>query len=160
MRIHFVLRIPDGLEVAEGLHQFRTKHLRKQRAAGLSVAVFSRKRAPVFHDQVGGALNELGIVPDSLLGEQIEADLHVDAAMAEVTVVRRLIVVGIQQLTQFPQVGAKPVRSNGGVVPSFEARRHAGPAAGRPRSGLANAPHGFRLGLCIKTHVRGIRKPR
>src|SRR5438034_5201054 len=38
---------------------------------------FSRKRAPVFHHQVGGALNKLGIVPDSLFAEQIEADLHV-----------------------------------------------------------------------------------
>src|SRR5206468_5893129 len=126
------------------------------RAAGLSVAVFSRKRAPVFHDQVGGALNELGILPDSLFGEQIEADLHVDAAVSKVTVPRRLIVVGIQEPAQFPQVGTKPVRSNGGVVPSFEARRHAGPAAGGPRSRLANAPHGFRLGLCVKTHVRWI----
>ena len=77
---------------------------------------------------------------------------------AEMTVVRRLVVVRIQQLPQFPQVGAKPVRSNRGVVPSFPSEAACRARRPRPRSGLADAPHGFRLGLGVKTNVRGIRE--
>ncbi len=42
--IHAVVRIPEGLEFAEGLHELGPEHLGQQRRAGLAVAVLAAER--------------------------------------------------------------------------------------------------------------------
>ena len=41
VRVELVRGVPDALEVAEGLHQLRPEHLREQRAACLTISVFT-----------------------------------------------------------------------------------------------------------------------
>ena len=67
VRIHAVVRVPDGLELRERLHQLRPIHFGKQRAARLPVAVLAGKRAAVAHHQVRRALDELAIARESRL---------------------------------------------------------------------------------------------
>ena len=50
---------------------------------------------------------------------EVEADLHVDAAVAEVAVERRSVVVVVQQRAQVAQVGAELLRRDRRVVPAF-----------------------------------------
>ena len=52
--VHLVVRVPDGLELAEGLHQLRPEHLGKQLGARLAVAVLAREGAAVANHQIGG----------------------------------------------------------------------------------------------------------
>ncbi len=67
MRIQFVLRIPDRLELAEGVHQFRTEHLGQQSAARLPVAVLAGERTSIADDQVGCPFDKLAILADARL---------------------------------------------------------------------------------------------
>src|SRR3546814_7136581 len=53
-----LLRIPDRLELAERLHQFRAIHLRQQARAHLTVAMLAGQRAAVTEDQIGGLVHE------------------------------------------------------------------------------------------------------
>ena len=65
-RIHAVLRIPQGLELAECLHQIGAKHLGQQGGPGLTVAVFARERAAMSQDDVGGLIDEAAVFGDAL----------------------------------------------------------------------------------------------
>ena len=72
--IHLPCRIPNRLELAEGLHQFRAKHFRKQFGARLAVAVLAGERAAVADHQVGGLFHELAELGDAVFRLQIEID--------------------------------------------------------------------------------------
>ena len=47
VRVHLIVRVPDGLEFNKGLDQLGAEHFGKQCAAGLSVAMLAGKRAAV-----------------------------------------------------------------------------------------------------------------
>ena len=146
VRIHPVARIPDRLELGKRAHELRAEHLRQQCAARLTVAMFSGKRTAVPNHQVGPAIDELGVLPDAVFRLEIEADLHVDAAMAEMPVERRLIFVLVQQLAKVAQVRPEAFRCNRCVVPSFPPRKRSRYCRSGARTRLANLPD--RLGLC------------
>ena len=56
--IHAVVGIPERLELAKGLHQFRPEHLGQQRGARLAVAVLAAERSAKAEHQIGGAVEE------------------------------------------------------------------------------------------------------
>ena len=59
--VHAVVRIPEHLELAEGLRQLGAEHFGQQRRAGLAVAVLAGERAAEGDDDVGGAIDELAV---------------------------------------------------------------------------------------------------
>src|SRR3546814_6680763 len=79
-RIHALLRIPDRLELAERLHQFRAIHLRQQARAHLTVAMLAGQRAAVTEDQIGGLVHEAAPLADAVRRADIEVDATVHAA--------------------------------------------------------------------------------
>src|SRR5579871_5765140 len=85
-RIHLPVRIPGGLELAEGFHQLGTEHLGKKLGAGLSVAVLARERSTITDDEIGGFFDEASIFGDAFFRFQIEVQARVDAGMPEVSV--------------------------------------------------------------------------
>ena len=123
------------------------EHLRQQRAARLAVAVLAGERAAVAHHQIRRALDELAVLANAGFALQIEADLHVNAAVAEVAVVRGLVAVLVEQRAEIAQIGAR-------ASPARPPRRPTLPSVGpcrarrrRARPGLANLPHRLRLAL-------------
>src|SRR3546814_13445430 len=82
-RIHALLRIPDRLELAERLHQFRAIHLRQQARAHLTVAMLAGQRAAVTEDQIGGLVHEAAPLADAVRRADIEVDATVNAARSE-----------------------------------------------------------------------------
>ncbi len=74
------------------------EHLRQQRGASLSVAMFAAERPAELQHQIGGAFNELAEFAQSLLGAKVEVDAHVYAALAIVAVERTAISVLGHQL--------------------------------------------------------------
>ena len=87
-RIHAVGRVPQRLELAEGLHQLRPKHLFEESATRLAVAVLAGERAAERDDQVRCAVDELAIVGDALRRAEVEVDALMHATLAEVAVER------------------------------------------------------------------------
>jgi hypothetical protein len=63
--IHLPIGIPERFEFAEGLHQFRAKHLRKQLAAGLTIAVLAGDGATVADHEIGGLFHKLAELGDA-----------------------------------------------------------------------------------------------
>ena len=57
--VHAVVRVPEDLELAEGLHELGAEHLGQQRGAGLAVAMFAGERAAEAEHDIGGAVDEL-----------------------------------------------------------------------------------------------------
>ena len=84
--VHAVGGVEDALEGTEGFHQLFAEHLRKERAAGLAVAVFAGERAAVGESDVGGVVHELTKFENTGGGFEVEVEAHVDAALAEVAV--------------------------------------------------------------------------
>ena len=72
-------------------------------------------------------------------GVQVEADAAVDAALAEVAVERRIVVVLVEQLAQVAQVCGRPFPAARPSLPS-RARCRAGPAPRRSSPGRPRAP--------------------
>src|SRR6185437_642026 len=110
------------------------------------------KRASMTDHQVSSALNEAGIVADAGLAQQIKTHAHVNAAMAEVSVERGLIVVFIQQLSYSAQIAAEFFRCDRRVVPSFPFRRSPGRKCSGTRSGFTNLPN--QLCFCAGVNAR------
>ena len=86
---------------------------------------------------------------------QIEADLHVDAAVAEVAVERRLVVVFVQQRAQVAQVRAQLLRRDRRIVPPFPVERRARGRRRGARARLADLPHRLRFAGRVETHRSG-----
>ena len=110
--------------------------------------MLARKRAAIAHHQIGGALDEFAVIANAGFAFQIEADAHVNAAVPEMAVERRVVVVFVEQLADVAQVGAQFFRRHRRIVPSFpfaaarRARRR--PRAGRTR---ASSTRGFASAL-------------
>jgi hypothetical protein len=84
--VHLPLRIPESLELAEGVHQLRPEHLLQQRRAGLSIAMLAGERAAVRGHEIGRLVDERPELRDAFLRRQVEIGARVDAAVAEVAV--------------------------------------------------------------------------
>src|SRR6185437_12801890 len=110
------------------------------------------KRASMTDYQVGGAINEGGVVANSGLAQQIKTHAHVDAAMTKVSIERGLIVVFIQQLAYSAQVATEFFRCDRRVVPSFPFRRSPGRKGSGTRSGFTNLPN--ELCFCAGVNAR------
>ncbi len=140
--VHPVVRVPDCLEFAEGLHQFLAVHHRQEFGLGLAVAVLARQRAAVLDDQFGGLAQETAPDLDALGGTRVEGDAGVDAAVAEVSVERGLVAVAVDQCLEFAQVVAEAQRIDRGVFPADDRIRFIGmdgQRGGRGR-GFADGP--------------------
>ena len=92
-RIHFILRVPDFFEFAKRLDQFLAEHDRQQIRFRLSVAVFARNRTAQTHDQFRRLAHKFFVMLDSVLGFQAEFDARVNAAVAEMSVKRTMIII-------------------------------------------------------------------
>ena len=140
-RVHPVARVEDGLELAERPDQLGTEHPRQQLAPRLAVAVLAGQRAAVGDHQVGRVLHERAVGGDALRGAQLERDPGVHAALPEVPVQRRaLVVVALQQLAEVPQVVAEPLGRDRGVLPAFVRLVLARRVGGRAQARLAHVP--------------------
>ena len=91
---------------------------------------------------------------------EVEAHLHVNAAVAEVPVERRLIVVFVEQRAQLPQVRSQLLGRDRRIVPAFPARERPGNGRCRARSRLSDLPDGFGLGRVVDPRQRSIGQPR
>src|SRR5579864_5596456 len=63
-----------------------------------------------------------------------------DAALAKMTVKRRIVAVLVVQLPELAQVVADIFRRYRGILPSWPGIRFAGNEGGRPQAGFANLP--------------------
>src|SRR5256885_14465157 len=103
MWIQLVAGIPERLELAKGIHQLRSEHLRQQRTTRLAISMLNGERSAIAHDQIGRPIDESGVLSNSHLALQIETDLHVDTSVAEMTVVGRVVPVLVQQPPEISQ---------------------------------------------------------
>src|SRR5215203_770987 len=138
--VHPVAGVPDGLELAEGLHQLFAEHAGEQLASLLAVAMLAGERAAVSGHEVRRLLEERAVPADSLRAGQVEVDAGVEAALSEVAVEGGAIAVAAQEGLQVSQVGSEPVRGHGRVLPAGPGIAEAGIAGGRPHGGLAHLP--------------------
>src|SRR5581483_5481833 len=90
-RIHPVIRIPQHLELTEGLNKLGSEHLGQQRGARLAVAVFALERTAEAQHQVGSALNELAKRANTLFGAEVEVRPQMSASLAKVSIDRRAV---------------------------------------------------------------------
>ncbi len=86
--IHAIVRVPERLELAEGLDELRAEHFGQEGGARLAVAVFAGERAAEGADDIGGALDELAEFAHALRSREVEIDAGVHAALAVVAVER------------------------------------------------------------------------
>ncbi len=138
-RVHHAVGVPDRLELAERPDQLLAVHRGEQRAPGLPVAVLAGERAAVPGDEPGRAVEELAPLGHPVRGAEAEVDPAVDAALAEVTVERGLVVELLEQGAEVPQVVADLVRRHRGVLPAGVGRR-ASPGRGPWRPARTPAP--------------------
>ncbi len=129
-RIHLPIRIPCRLELTESLDEFRSKHLRKQFGARLAVAVFAGERTAVADDKIGGLFHKLSEPGDAVFRLQIEVQSRVDAAVAEVSVERALVVETLHQAAEIAKICAEFFGSHGRVLPAFPVGRLSGDVRG------------------------------
>src|SRR5450755_4018852 len=80
-RIHLPIGIPQQFELAEGLHQFGTKHLGQKFAARLPVSMLTRDGATVADYEVGSLLHKLAEFSDAFGRFEIVVHARVDAGM-------------------------------------------------------------------------------
>ncbi len=64
--IHAVVRVPERLELAEGIDELGAEHFGQQSGARLAVAVLAGERAAEGEDEIGGALDEFAEVAHAL----------------------------------------------------------------------------------------------
>src|SRR5688500_11750143 len=125
VRVHPICRVPRSFELAERAHEIVAEHFRQQRAARLSVAMLARQRSAVAENEIGPAIDELRVPPDTVLALEVEAHLHVNAAVTEMAVERRLIVVFVEQGAQLAQVWSQLLRRDRRIVPTFPTGKRA-----------------------------------
>src|SRR5687768_5318717 len=158
VRVHPVCRIPRGFELAERAHEIVAEHFRQQRAARLSVAMLARKRSAVADNEIGPAIDELRVPPDTLLAFEVEAHLHVNAAVTEMAIERGLIVEFVEQGAQIAQVWSQLLRRDGRIVPTFPAGKRAWNSGGGSWSRLSDFPDSFGFTTVVDPRQRSIRQ--
>src|ERR1035441_628514 len=102
-RIHLPIGIPKRFELAEGLHQFRAKHLRQKLAARLPVSMLTRDGATVADYEVGGLFHKLAEFSNAFRRFEIVIHARVDAGMTEMSVERTVVVMRLHELAQVAQ---------------------------------------------------------
>src|SRR5690242_8490535 len=156
-RVHFPIRVPDGLELAKCFHQLGPKHLVKKLGARLAVAMFAGKRTAVPHDQIGCLFHERPKFLNASRRFEIESHTAVNAALSKVPVEGGLVVIFRIKPEKVAKVCTHLCGRNGRIFPSF-------PCMGFTRNErvcaereLANAPDFFLLGgIYEHPHVRWI----
>src|ERR1039457_992126 len=84
-RVHFPIRVPKRLELAESLHEFRPKHFWKQFAAGLAISMFTGDRAPVADHEIGGLFHKPPELANTFSRLEIVIHARMHTGMAEVS---------------------------------------------------------------------------
>ena len=135
------MRVPDGLELAEGGHQLLAVHDGQEFAPRLAVAVLARERAAVGHHQLGRLVHEAPELLDPVGGLEVEVDAVVDAALAEVAVEHAVVAVLVHERAQIAQVGAHLVGRHAGILPPGPLPLLPGRVGAGADAGLADLPH-------------------
>ena len=158
------VRVPERLQLAEGLRQLRAKHALGEGAAHDPVAVFAAEGAAELEHEVGDLRGQgFGRVePDSAL--QVDNRPDVDAADAGVAVVARTQAVRPHGPVEAPYVLRQPLRSDRRVLHESGRPGVAAAAHEQAEAGLAHAPHsrlrsGFQgrhhgVGSAVRDEVR------
>src|SRR3546814_8767106 len=91
-------------------------------------------------DLVGGVIQEGAVFVDSASACQVEIDAHMHAAAAEMAVEGASVAVAVQECAKLAQIGADPIGSNRGVLPSPPGIGLPGHMRGGTETGFANFP--------------------
>ncbi len=150
VRVHLVLRVPDRLELAEGVHQLGPEHLRQERRLGLPVAVLARDRPAVPADHVGRLIQVRAEMPDALDRLQIEVDPRVDTPLAEVSIQGAVVAVLLEELAEVDEVILELVGMDGRVLPPLPGVLVAGDPRGCAEARLPHFPQVLLLGLVVE----------
>ena len=124
--VHLPIRVPDPLEFAKGLNEFRAKHAIEQFGARLAVAVLSGNGSAVAHHQVGGFFHKPAKFGNTSGRLQIEVHAIVNATIPEVPVQCAAIVERLHHPQQIAQVSPKFLRSDRGIFPALPGQRFTG----------------------------------
>ena len=116
--------------------------------------MLSGKRAAIADHEIRSAFHEFAVIANAGFALQIETHPHVNAAVSEMPVERRVIVVLVEKLADITKIGAHFFRSYRGVIPAFPFRRRPGRRGRRARTGFAYLPDPLGLAIGIKTNVR------
>ncbi|HEY1276253.1 MAG TPA: hypothetical protein VGF25_15175 [Thermoleophilaceae bacterium] len=158
MGVHAPFGVPDPLHLSEGVHELAAVHALEQLAARLAVAVLAGQRAAVLHDEVGGVVEEAAPLADPAGALQVEVDPAMGAAVAEVPVHRRAVLVAPEQALEAAQVGAEPFGRHGGVLPSLPVVGLERVVGGRAEAALAHVPELALVRRAVEQlHVRRVR---
>src|SRR5581483_3050081 len=149
-RIHLPFGIPERLELAEGLHEFRAKHFWQQLGTLLAVTMFTGERTAVSNNQIGSFSHELAVFADTIAGLQVEANSSVNAAVSEMAVEHGFVAIAVEHLSQLAQITAQLPGSYCGILPAFPGERLTGHMGGRSQTRFTHFPHFFRLLLVRK----------
>ena len=152
-------RIPDVLHAGHQRQPVVAVHPAQHLRAGPAVAVLPGHRPAQRHHQIGGLLDERPVGADAVLGEQIEVDAHVHAALTEVPVGRPGQPVAGHQRVQATQVVGQPVRRHRGVLPAAPGLGAVGATGGQP-GGVGATPPQHRLRRRLGDQRRRGRRPR
>src|SRR5579884_2069757 len=154
-RIHFVLGIPNLLELPERLHELVAVHDGEQLAARLTVAVLARKRTAESYDQMRRLGDELAVFPDAARGEKIEVDTAVQTSLSKVAVEGGLVSVLVHELLKLAQVLAEALGIYRGVFPTGIKIRFVRNFRGRAEPRFAHFPQAQLLRLVVENLRRG-----
>ena len=98
-RVHLPVGIPDRLELAEGVDQFRPEHLREELRARLAVAVLARERATKLEHEIRCLVEEGAELADARDAREVEVPARVHAALAVVAVQGAVVLVLLRHRT-------------------------------------------------------------
>src|SRR5262249_25033235 len=104
--------------------------------------------------QIGGAIDELRVTPDPGVALQIEADLHMDAPLSEVTVEGSVVVELVEEPPQIAKIRPESLPRDRCLVPPFPARRCTRHVRRRAWSRLADPPDRCRLRVSVDARPR------
>ena len=105
-------------EVAEGLDEAGGVHDGEEFGAGLAIAVLSGERAAVADDEVGGLGDEGAVFGEALGGAEVEVELAMEAALAEVAEEDDEVAEAVGEGVELAEVGAELLGVDGGVFPA------------------------------------------
>src|SRR5579885_129531 len=123
--VHAARRIPDRLELAEGLDKLGAIHLLEERTARLAVAMLAGKRAAVADDEIRALVEKALPIGEASLRAQIERNPAMDEAIAEVAIDRSLIAVSMKECLEVAQIIAEHLAGHGGIFPAVPSLWHA-----------------------------------
>src|SRR5581483_921319 len=99
-RIHFPVWVPNRLELAKGLKDLPAKHFVEELGASLAVSVLPAQAAAVLDAEVGRFFHEGAPLSDSSGAGDIEVHATMDAALTEMTIKGRVVLVFVVEGAQ------------------------------------------------------------